>query len=215
MTARPAHQQYLICAAVLTAFAIVASSTAYAQGTPDGETPANQGVCDELIGATPGLYGLCVGFCEAQDCEVTLNEATGELSFDANCKPSSTKLLQNYNKRANDGDPTMPCVNVTEGECLCWSEAELDALDGTYRSSCLQLSASESTLLSTNGPDNTGSVLTANNGGLSCFFVILPVLGGDIFRSFNTTMEQFTTCKESIIAECEERGIPLELDPLP
>lgn len=42
-------------------------SPAFAQ-TPDGETPANEGVCDELIGLTPGLYGLCVAFCEAQDC---------------------------------------------------------------------------------------------------------------------------------------------------
>ena len=38
----------------------------YAQ-TPDGETPANQGVCDEVLGATPGLYGLCIAYCEAQD----------------------------------------------------------------------------------------------------------------------------------------------------
>ena len=29
-------------------------------GTPDGFPPANEGVCDELIGGTPGLYGLCV-----------------------------------------------------------------------------------------------------------------------------------------------------------
>jgi hypothetical protein len=28
--------------------------------------PAGEGVCDSLKGGTPGLYGLCVAFCEAQ-----------------------------------------------------------------------------------------------------------------------------------------------------
>jgi len=43
--------------------------------TPDGETPANEGVCDALQadGTTKGLYGLCVAFCEAQDAEATWN----------------------------------------------------------------------------------------------------------------------------------------------
>ena len=43
------------------------SVSAHAQ-TPDGLAPVNEGVCDDLIGGTPGLYGLCVAFCEAQDC---------------------------------------------------------------------------------------------------------------------------------------------------
>ena len=84
---------------VVTLSTLLASLAVYAQGTPDGETPANEGVCDELMGGTPGLYGLCVGFCEAQDCEATFNETTGDVTFDASCKPSSTRLLANYNKR--------------------------------------------------------------------------------------------------------------------
>ena len=35
--------------------------------TPDGETPSMEGVCDSLFDASPGLYGLCVAYCEAQD----------------------------------------------------------------------------------------------------------------------------------------------------
>ena len=50
----------LIRAVMLGVFAMVVGPAAYAQGTPDGETPANESVCDELQGATPGLYGLCV-----------------------------------------------------------------------------------------------------------------------------------------------------------
>ena len=93
--------------------------------TPDGETPANEGVCDGLLGLTPGLYGLCVGFCEAQDCVATL---TGEVTFDASCRPSSPKLLENYNKRSKQGDPPMPCINVAQDECPCWTEEELDVI---------------------------------------------------------------------------------------
>ena len=36
--------------------------------TPDGLPPANEGVCDSLQMAKPGLYGLCVAYCEALDC---------------------------------------------------------------------------------------------------------------------------------------------------
>ena len=35
---------------------LFAGNASFAQ-TPDGETPANEGVCDVLQGGTPGLYG--------------------------------------------------------------------------------------------------------------------------------------------------------------
>ena len=38
-------------------------------GSPDALPAANEGVCNELLDATPGLYGLCLAFCEAQDCQ--------------------------------------------------------------------------------------------------------------------------------------------------
>jgi len=69
-------------------------------GTPDGETPASEEVCDELKGGTPGLYGLCVAYCEAQD----LNEVGNE-------KQSMDSLLKAYNKkRTKQGGPPMPCL---------------------------------------------------------------------------------------------------------
>ena len=90
--------------------------------TPDQLPPANEGVCDELISATPGLYGLCVAFCEAQDCYASL---TSEDPFDG-CLPSSPKLLEVYNKKKQAGDPDMPCVQ--QESCPCWTEDELDGL---------------------------------------------------------------------------------------
>ncbi|MGI9330105.1 MAG: hypothetical protein ACR2QB_05260, partial [Gammaproteobacteria bacterium] len=69
---------YSFCSFVLI---VVLSQVPVQAQTPDGETPAIEDVCDGLIGGTPGLYGLCVAYCEAQD----LNE------FDK--RPPSEKIL--------------------------------------------------------------------------------------------------------------------------
>ena len=98
----------------------VLSNTAIAV-TPDGETPANEGVCDSLHGGTPGLYGLCVAYCEAQDLD----------SIDKS--PPSTKILANYRKKMNAGDTDMPCVQVS---CPCFSDIELNAMTGDAVASC-------------------------------------------------------------------------------
>jgi len=37
----------------------------YGDGTPDTDPPAEENVCDGLGGR---LWGLCVAYCEAQDC---------------------------------------------------------------------------------------------------------------------------------------------------
>jgi len=100
--------------------------------TPDGETPANEDVCDELQGATPGLYGLCVAFCEAQD-HANILVATTEQEIHAleDAAPSG-RILANYNKKRKKGDPAMPCMNTTTvtDPCPCWAEAELAEIDG-------------------------------------------------------------------------------------
>ncbi len=38
---------------------------AYGDGTPDTDPPAEEVVCDGLGGR---MWGLCVAYCEAQDC---------------------------------------------------------------------------------------------------------------------------------------------------
>lgn len=104
-------------------------------GTPDGETPADEDVCDQLKGATPGLYGLCIAFCEAHDCvpDFSLENPL------ANCKKNDRKLLDKYRQKMRDGDPDMPCVPSQEpqepgggGEepqvaCPCWGPDQLAA----------------------------------------------------------------------------------------
>ena len=86
----------------------------------------NAGVCDEVKGATPGLYGLCVAFCEAQDCRPDWGAAN---PF-ADCRPSSPKLLRLYERRMQEGDPPMPCVQ--QAECPCYTREDLFEMSLPY-----------------------------------------------------------------------------------
>jgi hypothetical protein len=79
--------------------------------------PPQDGVCAGLKGGTPGLFGLCVAFCEAQD----LGEA-GEIDTNE----SAMSLLSNYERKRRDGDPAMPCL-APEATCECWDTATLEA----------------------------------------------------------------------------------------
>ena len=89
------------------------SNTAIAN-TPDGETPANEGVCNDLQGGSPGLYGLCVAYCEAQDLDIIGDKET-----------PNNKILANYRKKMKAGDSDMPCLQTP---CSCWTQGELDAI---------------------------------------------------------------------------------------
>ena len=114
--------------AAFSCFGVVAatliSPMAIAQ-TNDGATPANEGVCDELRYYTPGLYGLCVAFCEAQDfADVSVPLTEVDLEALADGAPSG-KILENYNRRRTEADPPMPCIKVEE-PCPCWDAQLLD-----------------------------------------------------------------------------------------
>ena len=180
-------------------------SPAFAQ-TPDGQTPANEGVCDGLIGLTPGLYGLCVAFCEAQDCEATFDPATGDVTFDPSCKPSSAKLLRNYDKRVQPGDPPMPCLNVVESECPCWTQPELDQIADSSTITCgTEVLFVDAGIL---GPDATG-----NNDLVFADADFFGDPAGVYFentppetRIISIEPDQLITCIASIEAECTARG---------
>ena len=57
------------CTIGLLALAFSPATVAVAQGegTPDGVTPAVEDVCTGMKGAA---FGLCVAFCEANDCDL-------------------------------------------------------------------------------------------------------------------------------------------------
>ena len=70
------------------------STAAFANGTYDGQTPAQEQVCD-LAGLEGGAYGLCIAYCEANDCDVRPNKK--------NCK----EIRKNFEIRT--GSAVLPC----------------------------------------------------------------------------------------------------------
>ena len=172
--------------------------------TPDGETPLNEGVCNDLVGTTPGLYGLCVAFCEAQDCEATYDPATETVTFDENCRASSPKILANFNKRAGEGGPHMPCVNITENECPCWTEVELDAIPHITNTVCNPPPASPYAQISTlSGSIAYGARTDSEGDGFTCNYGIT----NQVPRMMDIDSDQNATCFASIVAECADRGL--------
>ena len=93
-------------------------------------------VCDTLIGATPGLYGMCVAYCEAHDADLL-----SELDV------PNRRILENYNKKKTESDPPMPCMQQEVGECPCWTAEELSTVfqpitnvDANWPHACRNLS---------------------------------------------------------------------------
>ena len=101
--------------------------------TPDGQTPAEETVCDPLraTGVTKGLYGLCVAFCEAQDIASVDEPITQDQLAALEASAPSGKILNAYNRKKRDADPHMPCILVQE-PCPCWSEEEIAEIDGNF-----------------------------------------------------------------------------------
>jgi len=85
------------------------STAAFADGLP----PSEETVCDALLepGVTPGLFGICNAYCEAKDCD----------AYPAGEEPNScNRLLANYERRASESDPVMPCLQEETYVCPCW-----------------------------------------------------------------------------------------------
>ena len=187
----------------IAAFAVAAPATAQ---TPDGETPANEGVCDVLIGSTPGLYGLCVAFCEAQDCEATYDPATDEVTFDPDCKPSNPKILENYNRRMKSEDIDMPCINFAVSECPCWTEEELDEIADGYTLYCKLMVGTDGWYLGGYDQATQGYDIALVGGtDMNCLYQETGG-GGFVVRNIDITDDERVICEQSIINECTSRG---------
>ena len=119
---------------VLLGSVFIVGFPAFAQ-TPDGSTPAVEGICDPLKadGITKGLFGLCVAYCEAQDFaseDVPLTDAEIEALHVADAP--SGRILDNYNTRRGATDPEMPCVVRKPTGCPCFDQDMVNRIDGIH-----------------------------------------------------------------------------------
>ena len=169
---------------------LILLSNAVVASTPDGETPANEGVCDNLKNETPGLYGLCVAYCEAQDLD----------SFDKG--PPNTKILANYNKKKQAGDPDMPCLQVP---CPCWSDAELASISADGMAAACP-SATDKLQIIDNAPKTHFAEADKNSGSERCRYIDLNTAPPTI-RSFAITAPEAQSCYAAVNAACDALGL--------
>ena len=175
-------------AAVILAGATFTANVAIAQ-TPDGETPANEGVCDSLQGGTPGLYGLCVAYCEAQDLD----------SFDK--EPPNTNILANYRKKMKAGDPDMPCIQVP---CPCWTNAEIGSITADTQAAACPRSTGKIQIID-NAPKTKFAEADQNAGRERCRYIDLNA-APPVIRSFQITTAEAQSCYAQVSAACDLVG---------
>ncbi|SRR5581483_8142028 len=84
----------VVAALMLTVASGALTPLVQAGGTPDGETPAQEMICDEA-GLERSAWGLCVAFCEASDCDTFPK------------RPSCTGLRRNFTRLT--GMDRLPC----------------------------------------------------------------------------------------------------------
>ena len=206
---------------LLSLIFVILTSAALAQAG-DGVPPPNEGVCDELIGGTPGLYGLCVAFSEAQDCEP---DFSSDDPYE-NCSPSDPKLLELYDKKKTETDPTMPGVAY---DCPCWTDAEVNSLrypsdSPEERAQCADDIDPRSVhhytgLIIYSGilvPNSYGYTYHFNldayerdNGGHSCYMRDTCHDGNclNIIRYLEISEQEFHTCTNQILDAAAVRGV--------
>jgi hypothetical protein len=168
---------------------LVAAAPVIAE-TPDGTTPANEGACDVLkTNATPGLYGLCVAYCEAQDLDTFEKE------------PTNTKILANYNKKKQAGDPDMPCVKVP---CPCWTDAELASISIGGAAACLR--ATNKVQIIDNAPRTHFAEADTTLAAERCRYIDLNV-SPLVIRSFSITAPEAASCYAAVSSACNALGL--------
>lgn len=159
--------------------------------TPDGTTPANEGACDVLkTNATPGLYGLCVAYCEAQDLDTFGKE------------PANSKILANYNKKKQAGDPDMPCIKIP---CPCWSDTELAAITADNAAAACLRAGSRIQLID-NAPKTHFVEADTALSAERCRYINLNA-APPVLRNFSITAPEAAACYAAVNSACGSLGI--------
>lgn len=131
LTATTVPRTFLFAGAALTrilpvtlllAFGVsLLPAAAFAQGTPDGQTPAEETICDGLVG---NAFGICNAYCEATDCGDGVNYANAR---------ACESLQKNWTKHTGLDELPCDCVDgdvFIPGEgCGCAHDLVVRILD--------------------------------------------------------------------------------------
>ncbi len=186
-----------------------AGNNVMAMGTPDGETPAEEIVCDGLSGAA---FGLCNAYCEAMDCE----SAEAKASQNA-CDTIKGKLLVKHGVDVSGG-----CVfNGGGAECPCdvaAFEVGLEAQFGEdlFQSNCNPDSSNsvdaDITWVNLAANDPTAPIATYSISDSKC--TLVPD-GTALPEGRDLTPEEAADCVNKAGAICDECEPPVVEPPCP
>jgi len=164
--------------------------TTWAQ-TADGDTPAEEDVCDGQVGAA---FGLCNAYCEAMDCDSDSPNAN-ELA----CLEVKDHFM------TLTGNPSLPCENT----CPCFTADDLAQL-GDPGQQCGDVPGF---------PDLAGVVYTNGNRACSGFLCATvntrscATLDGEQVHIVDNILEtEDADCRDLIYALCERTASPVQAD---
>ena len=153
-------------------------------GTP--AVSGEHGSCEDVRYATPGLYGLCIAYCEALDCDDESFRA-------ASCRPPRESVLKNYNKKKEVTDPEMPCIaDLGDAECPCFTADDLAHLHLDV--TCSLTEEEEGNFLTVTGPACTSGTGSFDFVGASDFVRNSPTTGDSNTCFFRNVDEDDAAC---------------------
>jgi hypothetical protein len=207
-------KRFVLC---ILAAGLCSFGTAVYSQTPDGQTPAQEAVCDPLKadGVSKGLYGLCVAFCEAHDADDLVVEADPETGvvFSDTARPSSLKLYANYERKRdldNTADIPMPCVQFTS-PCPCFASEDVNRILDLPGAICETYTNRRSALvthaITDDGPNSAR--IGANTGPRTptvCYHYEPHEAAPRTAIAIEITPEEYSSCKAIILAECDAAG---------
>jgi hypothetical protein len=160
------------------ALLLICTGAALAQ-TPDGETPAEETVCDSETGAA---YGLCNAYCEAMDCESESPHAS-----ETACTKVRDKFM-NITGRDLPCEAPTTCPTPSPGTtCPCAADLAFNLILGFPGGVCT---------------DQGTSILFSGNGTVHAGCAPSPECGTST-NSTSITPEQSSVCMQLIREACE------------